>query len=167
MSDLTLGSSCCNRGVHGTEVWWHRIGKFCLKTKTTFMLSNISNYYKRFEKTNLPWRHKLCTCQIRIHHTLANITKCYYEHMSQDNSVGIVMGYKLDGQGSIPSRDKRFFSSPVSRPALGPTQPPVRWVWGALSLGGKAAGAWNWPLRSNAEVKNGGAIPPPPHTPSW
>jgi hypothetical protein len=43
----------------------------------------------------------------------------------------------------------------ASRPALGPTQPPIQWVPGALSLGIK------WPGReadhspqSNAEVKN-------------
>jgi len=34
----------------------------------------------------------------------------------------------------------------VSRPALGPAQPPIQWVPGALYLGGKAAGAWSWPL---------------------
>jgi hypothetical protein len=31
-------------------------------------------------------------------------------------------------------------SSMSSRPALGSTQPPIQWVPGALSLGGKAAG---------------------------
>jgi len=30
--------------------------------------------------------------------------------------------------------------------ALGPTQ--LRWVPGAPSVGGKAAGAWSWPLTS-------------------
>jgi hypothetical protein len=32
--------------------------------------------------------------------------------MSQDSSVGIVTGYMLDRLGSIPGRDKRYFSSP-------------------------------------------------------
>jgi hypothetical protein len=32
---------------------------------------------------------------------------------SQDCSVGIATGYRLDGGRSIPGRDKRFFSSPL------------------------------------------------------
>jgi hypothetical protein len=34
-----------------------------------------------------------------------------------------------------------FLFTAVSRPALGPTDPPIQWVPGALSLAGKAAGA--------------------------
>jgi hypothetical protein len=41
-------------------------------------------------------------------------------------------------RGSIPGGDKGFFLYPVSRPALGPTQPPVQWVPGVLSPGVKA-----------------------------
>jgi hypothetical protein len=61
-----------------------------------------------------------------------------------------------------------FLFSTASRPALGPTQPPIQWVPGTLSPGGK------WPGHeadhsppSFAEVKNGGAIPPLPHMSSW
>jgi len=36
-----------------------------------------------------------------------------------------------------------FLFTTASRTALGPTQPPIQWV-----PGGKAAGAWSWPLTS-------------------
>jgi hypothetical protein len=59
--------------------------------------------------------------------------------VGRDSSVGIATRYEMDGPG-IESRWGRDFPQP-SRPALGPTEPPVQWVPG-LFPGGKAAGAW-------------------------
>jgi hypothetical protein len=64
--------------------------------------------------------------------------------------VGIATGYGLDDWGvgvRFPVGSSIFSKS--SRPALGSTQPPIQWVPGALSPGGKAAGAWSWPPTSS------------------
>ena len=58
------------------------------------------------------------------------VTIPYHIH-GLGSSVGIATDYGLDGPGLNSSGDEIFCQS---RPALGPTQPPVKWVLG-LSRG--------------------------------
>jgi hypothetical protein len=53
---------------------------------------------------------------------------------------GISAGYRLDGRVWICGRRKMFLFFTTSRPVLGPTQPPIHRVPGALSLGVKRSG---------------------------
>ena len=59
------------------------------------------------------------------------INHAYSVERGPGSSVGIVTDYGLDGPGSNPGGDEIF--RPF-RPALGLTQPPVKWVPG-LSRG--------------------------------
>jgi len=52
-----------------------------------------------------------------------------------------VADYGLEDEGSIPGRGTDLFLRYTSRPALGPTQSPMQWVFGSLSSGVK------WPER--------------------
>jgi hypothetical protein len=72
-----------------------------------------------------------------------SINSNYLFSPCRDSSVGIALGYGLDNRGSrvrFPARAEIFFFTTVSRTALGPTQPPIQWVQGALSLGVKRPG---------------------------
>jgi hypothetical protein len=90
--------------------------------------------------------------------------------LSRDSSVGITTSLRAGRpriRGSIPDRGKRLFSI-TSRPVLGPTQPPIQWILGAVSPRVKRprreAGAIP---PTSAEVKNGKAISPLPYASSW
>ena len=66
--------------------------------------------------------------------------------VGRDSSVGIATRYGLDGPG-IESRWGR-----PSRPALGPTQPPIQWVPRLTRSKRRGRGVDRSPL-SSAEVK--------------
>jgi hypothetical protein len=75
---------------------------------------------------------------------------------SRDSSVGIATGYGLATKGSkFQSRWGQEFSlHHVVKTPLGPTQPPIQWVSGALSLGVKRPGREpDHPPPTSAEVK--------------
>ena len=55
------------------------------------------------------------------------LTYCTMLNRGPGSSVGIATDYALDGPGSNPGGDEIFRPS---RPAVGPTQPPVKWVSG-------------------------------------
>jgi hypothetical protein len=74
----------------------------------------------------------------------------------RDVMGGRALGYGLDDQ-SFESRQGLgiFLLTTVCRPALGPTQPPIQWVPGALSLGVKRPrGEADHSSPSSTEVKN-------------
>jgi hypothetical protein len=72
---------------------------------------------------------------------------------------------RLRGRSSSPGRVKNFLFSTSSRPAVGPTQPPIQWVRGALSPGVKRPGREADHLTSfSAGVKNCGVLTPLPIT---
>jgi hypothetical protein len=56
----------------------------------------------------------------------------FRNNVERSSSVGIVTGYKLHGWGSIPGRDKIFFSTAYI-PALWLTHPPVQWTSVAIA----------------------------------
>jgi hypothetical protein len=69
------------------------------------------------------YKHLYFICTVSVSFCVIEIT-CLM--CGPGSSVGIATGYGLDGPG-IEFRWGKVFPH-LSRPALGPTQPPVQWV---------------------------------------
>jgi hypothetical protein len=73
--------------------------------------------------------------------------------LSRDSSVGIALGYDRGSKVRFPAGAGNFLFTTASRTDLGPTQPPIQWVPGALSLGVKQqVGEGDHSPPSSAEV---------------
>jgi hypothetical protein len=83
---------------------------------------------------------------------------------------GIALDYGVDDRRFESRRGLGIFLfTTASRPALGPTQPPIQWVPGALSLGAKRSGRESYQSPpSSAKVKKCVELYlRSPNTPSW
>jgi hypothetical protein len=116
------------------------------------------------------WLHPHIYIYIYIWHTHIHTHVCVCVCVfSRDSSV--VQRWATDWMigGSSPGRDWEFFSLPPRSDRLwGPSQPPIRWVPGAPSLGVKRS--WceaDHSPPSSAEVKAARSYTSIPNAPSW
>jgi len=79
------------------------------------------------------WIHPSLLTNHNHHHSASRtyFHRLYRLRVGRNRSVGIATRYWLDGRG-IESRWGRDFPH-LSRPVLGPTQPPIQWVTKLLS----------------------------------
>jgi hypothetical protein len=78
----------------------------------------------------------IVTSLLESNQKIFSTKKSILSHWNQDSLVGIATCYGLDDKGvglRVPIGSRIFCTS--SRLALGPTQPPIQWVLGALYSG--------------------------------
>jgi len=88
---------------------------------------------------------------ISLHGRIGLFEKYHNKGVCRDSSVGIATRYGLDGPG-IESRWRRDFPHPT-RPALGPTHPPVHAYRISIPRVKRPGRGVDQPPQSSAEVK--------------
>jgi hypothetical protein len=97
------------------------------------MISQL-NYRKKSRYINICSIHLIIPCIIFTH--VRKIKVLFLIPWGSGVAQSLVSDNGLDDRGSTPGRGKRISPlASVSRPALGPTQPPVQRVPGVLSPG--------------------------------
>jgi hypothetical protein len=141
-----------------------------LQNSCSFIDDNINNKGKARNK--LIVSHPLQT----LRYPDASVYICFPLLMeSYLYQVGFKVGIEqsvqrraMGGSAGIrfPARERFFSSLQCPHRPLGPTSllsNGYRWKFPR----GKETEEWSWPLTPSAEVKNGGAVPPVLHIPSW
>jgi hypothetical protein len=107
--------------------------------KMTRLIRNLQSHNRAYESVSLI---SFLSQAIPFHATVSHFFNTKFNNillyniylgMSRDSTVSITTGYGLDDRGvgvRVPIGSRIFFTS--SRPALGPIQPPIQWVTGAL-----------------------------------
>jgi len=96
--------------------------------------SSVQNQARCASDTLSQQRHSADQIRMKEHSKETAVHVQYKpQYDSRNSSVGIATRYGMDGPG-IESRRERDFLHP-SRPALGPTQPPIQWVPGVKRPG--------------------------------
>jgi hypothetical protein len=137
----------------------------CKNSATRGIILNFLNSYLQETLFLIPFE-----CSVLVFLTELNnlyTTKDYTAVIAQSVQCW-VMGWMIGVLGFDSERGLGIFLfTTASRTALGPTQPPIQWVRGALSLGVKQPGREDdHSPPSSAEVTMSWAIPPLPNTPT-